>query len=102
MATLRILGLDDDNHSPMWVCEDGTVFNTAKEFMEFLGKPHDVQCEIKMFAIVDEWSKALGAYPEEFIDHMFGFLEGICTCPADMDFMTIFNLFWESANRNWW
>lgn len=36
MATLRILGLDNDNHSPMWVCEDGTVFNTAKEFMEFL------------------------------------------------------------------
>lgn len=102
MATLRILGLDDDNHSPMWVCEDGTVFSTAKEFMEFLAKPHDVQCEIKMFAIVDEWSEELAAYEEEFIDHMFGYLEGVCRQPEGKEFDEVFNLFWESANRLWW
>lgn len=102
MATLRILGLDDDNHSPMWCCEDGTVFSNAKEVMEFLAKPHDVQCEIKMFAIVDEWSDELAAYEEEMIDHMFGFLESICTQPEGMEFTEIFDLFWGSANRNWW
>lgn len=102
MATLRILGLDDDNHSPMWCCEDGTVFGTAKEFMEFLAKPHDVQCEIKMFAIVDEYSDELAAYDECEIDHMFSFLEGMSTKPDGMEFMQMFNLFWESANRLWW
>lgn len=102
MVTLRILGLDDDNHSPMWVCENGTVFGTAKEIMSFLAKPHDVQYEIKMFALTDNWSEELLQYEEDQVNDMFDILEGIARCPKDIDANEIFNMFWESANRNYW
>ena len=102
MANIRILGLDDDNHSPMFVGEDGTHFSGAKELIEMLAQRHENTYEVKMFAIVDEWSEELAAFEEEFIDHMFDYLEGIARAPESKTFDEIFNLFWESANRNWW
>jgi hypothetical protein len=101
MEALRILGLDDDNHSPMFRCEDGTMFNTYKELVEFLAKPHDCQAEVKMFAIVDEWTGRLEEFEEHEVDQMFCFLEGLGGAnEKEPDF--IFNLFWESANRYCW
>ena len=102
MANIRILGLDDDNHSPCFVGEDGTHFSGVKELIEMLAQRHENTYEVKMFAIVDDWSYQLQAYDECEVDHMFDFLEGISTIPAGMIFEEIFNLFWESANRNWW
>lgn len=102
MANIRILGLDDDNHSPCFVGEDGTHFSGVKELIEMLAQRHENTYEVKMFAIVDDWSYQLQAYDECEVDHMFDFLEGISTIPTGMIFKEIFNLFWESANRNWW
>lgn len=98
---LRILGLDDDNHAPMFRCEDGTLFETPKELIEFLAKPHDCQVEVKMFAIVDNYSGTLAMYDQDDIDTWFYFLEGVSRY-EDADFELIFNLFWNSANRHCW
>ena len=103
MSKYRILGLDDDNHSPMFVCEGGHGhYNTFKELVEFLSRPHQFEVEVKMFAIVDEWSAELEKYEEEEINAMFDALTGTCRYSEDMVPEDIFNLFWESANRNWW
>lgn len=102
MNTLRVLGLDDDNHGYCWVCEDGTAFSTTKEVMEFLAKPHDCQVEIKLFAIVEEWSDELASYDECLVDDMFYYLENVAIRPEGMSFAEIFDLFWGSANRQWW
>ena len=102
MNILRILGLDDDNHGYCWVCEDGTAFSTTKEVMEFLAKPHDCQVELKLFAIVEEFSNDLACYEERLIDDMFAYLENVAVCPEGMNFAEIFDLFWGSANRQWW
>ena len=102
MNTLRILGLDDDNHSYCWVCEDGTRCETTKEMMELLAKPHESRVELKLFAIVEEWSEELQAYDDYLVDDMFAFLEGVAIQPEGMSFEEIFNLFWESANRMHW
>ena len=99
----RILGLDDDNHSPMFVCEDGqTHYRSFKELIEAMSGPHQFEYEVKMFAIVDEWSEELNKYTEEQVDDMFDALSGHYTFPEDKTPEEIFNLFWESANRNWW
>lgn len=102
MANIRILGLDDDNHSPCFVGEDGTQFSGVQELVGMLATPHQNTYEVKMFAIVDEWSDELSEFEEEKVDHMFDFLEGISTQPEGMSFDQIFNIFWNSANRNWW
>ena len=102
MANIRILGLDDDNHSPMFVGEDGTYFSGVKELVEMLAQRHENTYEVKMFAIVDEWSDELCAHDECEVDHMFDFLEDIARAPEGMTFEQVFNLFWNSANREWW
>jgi hypothetical protein len=102
MANIRILGLDDDNHSPCFVGEDGTHFSGVKELVEMLAQRHENTYEVKMFAIVDEWSDELSAHDECEVDHMFDFLEDIASAPEGMTFDELFNLFWNSANRIWW
>ena len=96
--TLRILGLDDDNHVLMYRCEDGTMFNTVKELLEFLGQPHDCQVEVRAFSCVEEAKGDLASYSYEEIDDMFYALEGIAPIPEGMTFEKMFDLFWNSEN----
>ena len=98
----RILGLDDDNHFPSFVDENGTIFDNCKELVNFLSQPHIDEVEVKMFAIIDEWSDELEKYDEEEVNSMFYALIGIMNCPENMSIQNLFDLFWESANREWW
>ena len=105
METLRILGLDDDNHSPMFRSEDGIIYNSCKELVNFLSKPHAFQVEVKMFAIVDEieyCDGGLADFDEFEIDEMFDFLTGAGRKPENMLEDVIFDLFWHHANRHYW
>jgi hypothetical protein len=103
---VRILGLDDDNHAPMFRMETGEIFSTPRELIEFLSRSHDVEYQVKMFAIVDGVSEGLGLadYNQDDIDTMFGYLEGLYVHPKEIvpveDF--IFELFWDAANRKRW
>ena len=102
MEKLRVLGFDDDNHSHCFRCEDGTTFENCQELVAFLSKPHDCEVEVKMFAIVDEWTPALEALGEEAVNMMFYFLEGYGRQPEWTTLEEAFNLFWEAANRLHW
>lgn len=100
---IRILGMDDDNHEPMFVAETGEVFYDAQELIQILlAKPHLVEYEVKMFALVDGWSTALLEYDECEVDNMFDFLCRTHHLESDAKFSKIFELFWESANRKNW
>ena len=98
---VRILGLDDDNHAPMFRMETGEIFSTPRELIEFLSHSHDVEYQVKMFAIVDNYSGTLAMYGQDDIDAWFYFLENLSRY-EEADFELIFNLFWNSANREWW
>lgn len=104
MASLRILGLDDDNHSPSFLCEDGEIFRTYKELVEFLSKPHDCQVEVRMFALVDDIKPtvSLANYEMEQVDNMFMALEGVAHFPEYINPILCFELFWAAANRQHW
>jgi hypothetical protein len=98
---VRILGLDDDNHAPMFRMETGEIFNNPRELIKFLSHAHDVEYDVRMFAIVENYSGELLNYEPEEIDAMFYFLEGIEPW-KEAEFDLTFNLFWESVNRSWW
>ncbi len=102
METLKILGLDDDNHSPVFRTEDHVLFNNYKELVEFLSKPHTFQVEVKMFAIIDEREGGLADFEDEEVDAMFDSLTGAGRKPEGMIDDIIFALFWNSANRHYW
>ena len=102
MKKLRILGFDDDNHPPRFRCEDGTIFVNFQELIAFLSKPHDCEVEVKMFAIIEEWTPALEALGEDKVDAVFYLLEGYGRQPEWTTLEEAFNLFWEATNRLWW
>ena len=99
MNTLRILGLDDDNHEVCFCTETGTHFHNSMELIKFLGQPHDFTISLRTFAIVEDWSGELNSFPEDQIDSMFYFLEGYGRIPEDMNPENIFELFWEAAKE---
>ena len=102
---VRILGLDDDNHSPIFRMETGEIFGSPRELIEFLAHSHDVEYQVKMFAIVDEIPQGFGLadYDESQIDWMFYHLEGLTSSlPDGVLPEAVFDLFWVVANRRHW
>lgn len=101
---VRILGLDDDSHAAMFRMETGELFGTPRELIEFLSHAHDVEYQIKMFAIAYELSTCMEEkFSWDEIDMMFYHLEGLTSSlPDGMTPDATFELFWESANKEWW
>ena len=99
---MRILGFDDDNHALCFRCEDGTTFDNCRELVDFLCTPHAMRFEVKVFAIVDEWTPALETLGEDKVDEMFYFIEGYGRQPEGMTLEEVFNLFWDAAERRHW
>ena len=100
---VRILGLDDDNHAPMFVFETGERYNSPRELVEFLSHAHDVEYDVRMFSIVGERSGGLADFTEGEVDWMFIFLEGLTSSlPTDVHPDLVFELFWNSVNKGWW
>lgn len=98
---VRILGLDDDNHAPMFITEDGDVFSTPRELVKWLSHAHDVDYDVRMFSIVGEYTGRLAEYEFGEVDEMFCFLEGL-NKTMENEFDLVFDLFWESNNKEWW
>ena len=98
---VRILGLDDDNHEPMFRMETGEIYDSPRELIKFLSHAHDVEYDVRIFSIIEEYTGTLAMYDQDDIDNWFYFLEGVSRY-EDADFELIFNLYWESANLRWW
>ena len=99
--TVRVLGLDDDNHAPMFVFETGEVYNTPRDLIKWLSHAHDVEYDVRMFSIVGEYTGRLAEFEHDEVDQMFCFLEGFGTV-TESEPGFIFDLFWESVNKEWW
>lgn len=98
----RILGLDDDNHAPCFVSETGVGFHNPRHLIEYLAEPHIEKVEVRMFAIVDEWSAQMEAFSEDQVNEMFDALSGASIRPKYITFENCFDMFWDAANRKWW
>lgn len=99
MNTLRILGLDDDNHEVCFCTETGEHFHNSMELIKFLGQPHNFAISLRTFAIVEDWFGELNSFPEDQVDRMFYFLEGYSHIPENMSLERVFELFWEAAGE---
>ena len=52
---IRVLMLDDDNHTPSYHCEDTTSWHDANAFIKYLTRPHTViiPYEVRQVRLVD-------------------------------------------------
>ena len=99
---VRILGLDDDNHEPMFRMETGEIYGSPRELIEFLSHAHDVEYDVRMFSIIEEYSGGLADFTDNEVELMFYYLEDVGMPPEGVHPELIFDLFWTSVNRRWW
>lgn len=100
MAIIRVLVMNDDNHSPMYVREDGIVYYDEKDFMvKCLTKPHDTYFKLALFSIVNEPVGELANCNEDEICGLFDTLCGCSRAKSSEPFEDLFNIFWESADE---
>ena len=99
---VRVLALNDDNHSCMFSTPD-TTYSNAKEFMDkCLLKPHTETYELRLIYICDQ-PEGLSDMSEEEFNDAFCALEDD---PTDLPFnryhkrCEIFEKMWEHAERN--
>ena len=70
MNTIKVLALDDDNHSVSFVTEEGVNYSSAAEFMrDCLLQPHGTFYVVRMIALVEEYCEA---FCEDFDKVQFG------------------------------
>ena len=98
---VRILGLDDDNHAPMFRMETGEIYDSPRELIQFLSHAHDVEYDVRIFSIVGEYTGELANYEQDEIDMMFGYLEGLYNWD-EAEFDLTFDLYWQSAPNTHW
>lgn len=99
---LRVLALDDDNHSCMYVTEMGATYENACEFIKFLAQPHIEPIEVRGFAIIDP-GKPLMDLEDDVIDDLFYYVEGVgCSeSVANIPYSKAFDMLWNSS-KEWW
>ena len=107
---LRVLALDDDNHSCMYVTETGVTYENACEFIKYLAQPHIEPVEVRGFAIIDPVSEVMGNFKkidnlkdleDDVIDDLFYFVEGVGSMQEDIPFSAAFDMLWSSS-KEWW
>ena len=100
MTTIRVLVMDDDNHSPVYVREDGIVYYSEKDFMvKCLIKPHNIQFKLALLSIINEPVGELANYNEDEICGMFNTLCGYRWAKPSESIEDLFNMFWDSADE---
>ena len=73
MSAIRVLMLDDDNHTPSYHAEDTTSWHDANHFIKFLTRPHTViiPYEVRAVHLVDLDIDLSDTDPNIDIEHIF-------------------------------
>ena len=98
---IRILGLDNGNHVPMFREEYGRIFHNTRELVGFLSCRHSAEYDVRMFSIAEEYTGCLEACESDEVDQMFCYLQGFGAV-TEKEPGFIFDLFWDSANKTYW
>lgn len=94
MNTIKVLALDDDNHSVSFVTEEGVNYSSAAEFMrDCLLQPHGTFYTVRMIALVEEYCEAV---EEEFDKIQFG-----CGLMTD-DWREAFERLWAVSQEDFY
>ena len=93
MINIRVIGLDDDIHSPLFVTEEGVVMGDTNDLIRTLAAPHANNYEIRMFSVADDILECFECYDIEEFYELFDDL--IAGNPKD------FEVFWKSSRKDW-
>ena len=99
---IRVLAMNDDNHEPSFVLEDGTVYSCASRFIcNCLAKSHSEEYDVRMFYICDDFK---GTGCEELSDDEVNSLFYCVDCGEDsfgLNFHSAFDILWNASSKSW-
>ena len=94
MSAIRVLKLDDDNHTPSYHCEDTAEWYNADEFIKFLTRPHTIiiPYEVRTIRLVDI---EISEYKPEKIDHYFDIVQFNRGNRSFEEYQEAFDILWK-------
>lgn len=98
MSAIRILMLDDDNHTPSYHAEDTSYWNDANHFIKFLTRPHTavIPYEVRQVHLIDLEIKDLD---DEGILHIFDIVHFKGRGYSFEEYQKAFNILWKMSEE---
>lgn len=107
---IRVLGLDDDNHSMCYATRSCYYSDAGKFMKECLLDPHTIGYEVRQIHIIDLSDELVEKYGEDEVERMFDLLA--CENRPDellkrdydrfLDREKAFDTLWEYAEKEWY
>lgn len=101
MSAIRVLMLDDDNHTPSYHAEDTSSWHDANHFIKYLTRPHTViiPYEVRKVALVDIDIDATEADGIDNIDHFFDIVDFNGRGHSFEEYQEAFDILWKYSEE---
>ena len=92
MSAIRVLSLDDDNHTPSFHAEGTSHWHDANHFIKYLTRPH-IPYEVRQVRLVDLEIED----PDLDIDYIFDIVQFNGQGYSFEEYQEAFNILWEMS-----
>lgn len=93
MSAIRVLMLDDDNHTPSYHAEDTSHWHNANHFIKYLIQPH-IPYEVRKVALID-----IEAMEIDDIDHFFDIIDSNGRGHSFEEYQEAFDILWKYSEE---
>ena len=93
--SIRVLSMNDDNHTPSFHAEDTSHWHDANHFIKYLTRPHTViiPYEVRQIHIVDLEIDN----PDLDIERIFDIVQFNCRGYSFEEYQEAFNILWKMS-----
>ena len=97
MSNIRVLMLDDDNHTPSYHAEDTTSWYDANHFIKWLTRPHTaiIPYKVRIVRLVDLDIDLSKTDPDINVEHMFDIVYFKGRGYSFEEYQEAFNILWK-------
>lgn len=101
MNTIRVLMLDDDNHTPSYHCEDTANWHDANHFIKWLTRPRNIilPYEVRKIALIDLDIDLSETDHDIDIGHIFDIVQFRGRGYSFEEYQEAFNLLWKYSEE---
>ena len=99
MSAIRVLMLDDDNHTPSYHAEDTTSWHNANHFIKWLTRPHTViiPYEVRAVRLIDLDIDLSEIDSDIDIDHIFDIVYFNGRDHSFKEYQEAFEILWKNS-----
>ena len=98
---IRVLMLDDDNHTPSYHAEDTSHWHDANHFIKWLTRPHNtiIPYEVRKVALIDLDIDLAEVDPDVDIGHIFDIVYFNGRGYSFEEYQEAFDILWKNSEE---